>query len=43
LARDLQTDRFWTDGAFRYERHTEASLETVRRYVREQKRHHGLE
>jgi REP element-mobilizing transposase RayT len=43
LARDMKTDRFWTDGGFHYERHTEESLETVRRYVREQKKHHGLE
>jgi REP element-mobilizing transposase RayT len=43
LAQDMQTDRFWTDGGFHYERHTEPSLEAVRRYVRNQKRHHGLE
>ncbi len=43
LARDMETDQFWTDGGFHYVRHTEESLETVRRYVREQKKHHGLE
>ena len=43
LARDMQADRFWTDGGFHYERHGEGSLETIRRYIREQKTHHGLE
>jgi REP element-mobilizing transposase RayT len=43
LARDMRTDRFWTDGGFHYERHEQGSLEAVRRYIREQKRHHGLE
>jgi REP element-mobilizing transposase RayT len=42
LALDLKTDRFWADG-YHYERHTEQSIETVRRYIRDQKRHHGLE
>ncbi|HLF25425.1 MAG TPA: IS200/IS605 family transposase [Anaerolineae bacterium] len=41
LALDLKADRFWTDG-YHYERHTQKSLETVRRYIRDQKRHHGL-
>jgi REP element-mobilizing transposase RayT len=43
LLRDMQTDRFWTDGSFHYERHTQKSLDTVRRYIRDQKKHHGLE
>lgn len=43
LMRDMHTDRFWTDGGFHYVRHNEASLDTVRRYIRNQKRHHGLE
>jgi REP element-mobilizing transposase RayT len=43
LMRDMRTDRFWTDGGFHYVRHTDASLETVRRYIRNQKKHHGLE
>ena len=42
LARDMQTDRFWTDGGFHYERHTEGTLKTVQRYIRDQKKHHGL-
>ena len=41
LALDLKTDRFWAEG-YHYERHGEKSLETVRRYIRNQKRHHGL-
>lgn len=43
LMPDMKTDRFWTDGGFHYVKHDEASLDTVRRYIREQKRHHGLE
>ncbi len=43
LARDMATDRFWTDGGYHYEQHGEESLETVRRYIRNQKKHHGLE
>jgi putative transposase len=43
LKRDMQTDRFWTDGGFHYVRHTEVSLEKVRTYIRAQKKHHGLE
>jgi REP element-mobilizing transposase RayT len=42
LALDMRTDRFWTDGGFHYRRHTPASLETVRQYIRNQKKHHGL-
>jgi REP element-mobilizing transposase RayT len=42
LALDMHTDRFWADG-YHYERHTEKSVETVRQYIRNQKRHHGLE
>ncbi len=42
LALDLKTDRFWADG-YHYERHTEKAVEIVRRYIRDQKRHHGLE
>ena len=43
LMRDMRTNRFWTDGGFHYVRHTVASLDTVRRYIRNQKKHHGLE
>jgi putative transposase len=43
LKRDMQTDRFWTDGGFHYVRHTEESLDKVRAYIRGQKKHHGLE
>lgn len=43
LMRDMQTDRFWTDGGFHYVRHTEVSVERVRQYIRNQKKHHGLE
>ncbi len=43
LALDMGTNEFWTRGGFHYRRHTAASLETVRRYVRGQKRRHGLE
>jgi REP element-mobilizing transposase RayT len=43
LARDMKTDRFWTDGGFHYERHTLKSLETVKHYIQNQKKHHGLE
>src|SRR6185503_19547516 len=32
LARDMKTDRFWTDGGFQYERHTATSLSKVRHY-----------
>lgn len=41
LAYDMGTDYFWTRG-FHYERHTEATLETVKAYIADQKRHHGL-
>jgi putative transposase len=43
LARDMHTDRFWTEGGFHYVRHTEASLDQVRTYIRGQKKHHGSE
>ena len=43
LRRDMQTDRFWTDGGFHYVQHTEASLAKARAYIRGQKKHHGLE
>jgi putative transposase len=39
---DYQLERFWADG-YHYVRHTEKSLETVKRYIRNQKKHHGLE
>jgi REP element-mobilizing transposase RayT len=39
----MKTDRFWTDGGFYYVKHNENSLDNVRRYIREQKKHHGLE
>lgn len=42
LALDLKIDRFWAEG-YHYERHTDKSVEAVRRYIRDQKRHHGLE
>jgi len=42
LALDMRTTRFWADG-HHCERHTEKSLETVRLYIRDQKRHHDLE
>jgi REP element-mobilizing transposase RayT len=43
LMRDMHTNRFWTDGGFHYVRHTEASLEKARAYIRGQKKHHGLQ
>ena len=43
LALDMGTNQFWTIGGFHYRRHTAASLATVRRYIRNQKRHHGPE
>ena len=43
LMRDMHTNRFWTDGGFHYVRHTEASLDKVRAYILNQKKHHGLE
>jgi len=43
LALDMRTNQFWTIGGFHYRRHTAASLPVVRRYIRDQKRHHGLE
>jgi REP element-mobilizing transposase RayT len=43
LALDMRTNQFWTIGGFHYRRHTTGSLASVRRYIRNQKRHHGLE
>lgn len=43
LMRDMKTGRFWTYDGYHYERHEEDSLEIVRQYIRNQKRHHGLE
>jgi REP element-mobilizing transposase RayT len=43
LMRNMKTDRFWTDGGFHYVKHDEESRDTVQRYIREQKKHHGLE
>ncbi len=43
LMHDMKTDRFWTDNGFHYVKHDEASLDTVRRYIRDQKKHHRLE
>lgn len=43
LARDMKTNHVWTKGGFHYVRHTPTSLKIVRRYIRYQKRHHGLE
>ena len=42
LGQSLGIKRFWSDG-FHYTKHTAKSLEAVRRYIREQKEHHGLE
>jgi REP element-mobilizing transposase RayT len=42
LALDLDPQYLWDTG-FHYTRHTQASLETVKQYIRSQKRHHGLE
>ncbi len=41
LALDMHTTEFWAKG-HHYVRHTTRSLATVRQYIREQKRHHGL-
>jgi REP element-mobilizing transposase RayT len=43
LALDMRTNQFWTVGGFHYRRHRPASVEKVRRYIRNQKKHHGLE
>ncbi len=42
LALDLNLSFIWDTG-FHYKRHTQKSIETVRRYIRNQKQHHGLE
>jgi REP element-mobilizing transposase RayT len=42
LGQSFGIERFWADG-FHYTKHTAKSLETVRQYVRDQKKHHGLE
>ena len=41
LALDMHTTQFWAEG-HHYVRHTAKSLATVRHYIQEQKRHHGL-
>ncbi len=41
LALDLRVENLW-DSGFHYERHTDKSVEKVRRYIQDQKRHHGL-
>jgi putative transposase len=41
LALDMHTTQFWAEG-YHYVRHTAKSLATVRRYIQDQKRHHGL-
>lgn len=41
LAFDMRTTQFWAEG-HHYVRHTAKSLATVRRYIQNQKRHHGL-
>lgn len=41
LRADLDSLRFWNRG-FHYARHTEASLATVRAYIRNQRRASGL-
>jgi putative transposase len=42
LGQSFGLERFWSDG-FHYTKHTAKSLETVSRYIRDQKKHHGLE
>ncbi len=42
LALDLDLQHIWDTG-FHYERHTSKSVEIVKQYIRNQKRHHGLE
>jgi REP element-mobilizing transposase RayT len=42
LGQSLGLERFWAEG-FHYTKHTAGSLETVRRYIQNQKKHHGLE
>lgn len=42
LALDLDSQSLWDTG-FHYERHDQKSVETVKQYIRNQKRHHGLE
>jgi len=42
LGQSLAIERFWADG-FHYAKHTAKSLETVRQYIRDQKKHDGLE
>ncbi len=42
LGQNLKIEQFWA-GGFHYTKHTAQSLETVRQYIRNQKKHHGLE
>ncbi len=42
LGQSLRIEQFWAVG-FHYTKHTAKSLETVRQYIRDQKKHHGLE
>ncbi len=42
LALDLSSPNLWDTG-YHYVRHREESVETVKQYIRNQKRHHGLE
>ncbi len=42
LALDLNLSLIWDTG-FHYERHTKNSVEAVKQYIRNQKRHHNLE
>ena len=42
LAMDLNLAFIW-DTDFHYERHTQKSVEAGKRYIRNQKQHHGLE
>lgn len=42
LGHSLNIVQFWAAG-FHYTKHTAKSLETVRQYIRNQKKHHGIE
>jgi REP element-mobilizing transposase RayT len=39
MGQSLGIEHFWADG-FHYTKHTAKSLETVRQYIRDQKKHH---
>ncbi len=42
LGQSLRIEHFWAEG-FHYTKHTAKSLGTVRQYIQDQKKHHGLE